>query len=98
MWFAEFAEALKIRTMQVVAVYQAPPNVTVIWTPEEDENDLDPETPLGTSLLWRDKDGILRQVGETAWIEGLDWGDLERSLHERFGPPPGWSDPGGAIP
>lgn len=82
--FAEHAEALGIRTTQVMALKADGDDPTVvIYTPELDENDLDPETPLVAAWLTRDGDGILRVI-DRKLLEGLNWATIEASIAERL--------------
>lgn len=89
--FAEYAEALGIRTTQVFALKAGGEEPTVVvYTPELDEDDLDPHTPLVVAVLARDEERILRLVGEPRLME-LDWNDIEAAiearLREEFGEP-----------
>jgi hypothetical protein len=83
--FAEYAEALGIRTTQIMALKAGggDPSI-VIYTPETDEGDLDPETPLLASRLQRDHDGILVAMGAPTIMEGFNWNALEASIEARL--------------
>lgn len=80
--FAEYAEALGIRTTQVMAA-QLGETTVVLYTPELDEDDLDPETPLVAAWLVRDGDGIPRVI-ERRLLEGFDWSQLEADIAQRL--------------
>jgi hypothetical protein len=82
--FAEMAEALRIRTTQIMAAYfNGEGRLTVIYTPELEEDDLDPGTPLYVARLERDADRILMLVGEPILTE-FDWADLEAEIERRL--------------
>lgn len=86
--FAEFAEALKIRTVQILAVRGVGSSFTVIFTPEEDEDDLDPETIVWAAIFARGEDGILVRQGELVMLD-WDWNAIQEEvrtkLNEKFG-------------
>lgn len=83
--FAEYAEALGVRTKQIIALKAGGDEPTVvIYTPELDEDDLDPETPLVVAWLGRDDEGILRLLADPRYLEGLNWADIEASIERRL--------------
>lgn len=81
--FAEYAEALGIRTTQIMAAQFGADRAVVVYTPETEEDDLDPGTPLYIARLERNADRILVLVGEPALSE-FNWDDLEAEIERRL--------------
>lgn len=71
---AEEAEALGIKTDQILGAHDRPYGVLVLWSPEP----MGEDDPIMGSLLHRDSDGIYR-VGKTG-PTGSTLGDLKRKI------------------
>ena len=70
--FAEFAEALGVRTGSIIAAKGEDGEWTVLFTPDEMTDDLKPSDPILAAIMSRDESGILcvstqKQVG--TWAE-----------------------------
>jgi hypothetical protein len=70
--FAEYAEALQVDTLSVMAVSAQDDRFMVFYTPDEPEQ-------IWSATLARDPDGILRVVGVAHEEVGL-WEQLKDSL------------------
>ena len=80
--FAEPAEALGIRTDQVLAVLnQGDGRMVVFWTPEGEEKDPDDNTAVWYSILLRNSDDILLLLTQPRPIPDLMEG-IVRRFHE----------------
>lgn len=77
--FAEAAEALELRTDQVMAMLQEDGKVLVVYTPVEG-------TVLWRVLLERDADGILRKASDAVEVPGL-WEEIQAHVERHLGAP-----------